>query len=191
MFAIRQQAYGGPEVLELVDVERPRPRPTEVLVRVLAAGVNPIDWKARAGALRLPLPLTVGWDVAGVVEEVGPGVTRFRRGRAACWCRSPVRPRSPSRRSGLGYGWPRCWSSRTTPGWRRWPSWPTPASCGCWCRRCSRLPRRPRRTSSASRAARSGNRAQAVVSQAAVSNPVASRGSTRTGSRDSTATAAR
>lgn len=80
MQVIRQQAYGGPEVLELVEVERPSPRPTEVLVRVLAAGVNPIDWKARAGAMRLPLPLTVGWDIAGVVEQAGGGVTRFQPG---------------------------------------------------------------------------------------------------------------
>ncbi len=81
MRAIRQQALGGPEVLELVDVPRPEPAPTEVLVRVAAAGVNPVDWKTRirGGFLGSP-PFTVGWDVAGVVEEVGRGVTRFERG---------------------------------------------------------------------------------------------------------------
>jgi NADPH:quinone reductase-like Zn-dependent oxidoreductase len=81
MRAIRQQTLGGPEVLELVDVPRPEPAPTEVLVRVAAAGVNPVDWKTRTrgGFLRSP-PFTVGWDVAGVVEEVGPGVTRFEPG---------------------------------------------------------------------------------------------------------------
>ena len=66
MRAIRQRSLGGPEVLELVDVPRPEPGPTEVLVRVAAAGVNPVDWKVRArgGFLGEP-PFTVGWDVAG------------------------------------------------------------------------------------------------------------------------------
>ena len=81
MHAIRQETLGGPEVLELVEVPRPTPIPTEVLVRTLAAGVNPVDWKSRArgGFLGEP-PFTVGWDVAGVVEEVGYGVTRFAVG---------------------------------------------------------------------------------------------------------------
>jgi NADPH:quinone reductase-like Zn-dependent oxidoreductase len=81
MRAIRQQSLGGPEVLELVEVPRPAPPPTEVLVRVAAAGVNPVDWKVRSrgGFLGDP-PFTVGWDVAGVVEEVGFGVTRFAPG---------------------------------------------------------------------------------------------------------------
>jgi NADPH:quinone reductase-like Zn-dependent oxidoreductase len=81
MHAVRQETLGGPEVLELVEVPRPAPVPTEVLVRVRAAGVNPVDWKTRArgGFLGDP-PFTVGWDVAGVVEEVGFGVTRFAPG---------------------------------------------------------------------------------------------------------------
>ena len=81
MRAIRQRALGGPEVLELVEVPRPDPGPTEVLVRMSAAGVNPVDWKTRArgGFLGEP-PFTVGWDVAGVVEAVGRGVTRFATG---------------------------------------------------------------------------------------------------------------
>jgi NADPH:quinone reductase-like Zn-dependent oxidoreductase len=81
MRAIRQETLGGPEVLELVEVPRPSPIPTEVLVRTVAAGVNPVDWKSRArgGFLGEP-PFTVGWDVAGVVEEVGYGVTRFAVG---------------------------------------------------------------------------------------------------------------
>jgi NADPH:quinone reductase-like Zn-dependent oxidoreductase len=81
MRAIRQQTLGGPEVLELAEVPRPDPGPTEVLVRVTAAGVNPVDWKTRArgGFLGQP-PFTVGWDVAGVVEEVGRGVTLFAGG---------------------------------------------------------------------------------------------------------------
>jgi NADPH:quinone reductase-like Zn-dependent oxidoreductase len=81
MRAIRQQLLGGPDVLELVEVATPEPSPTEVLVRVHAAGVNPVDWKTRAhgGFLGDP-PFTVGWDVAGVVEAVGVGVTRFAPG---------------------------------------------------------------------------------------------------------------
>ena len=81
MKAIRQQTLGGPEVLEYVDVEDPVPQPTEVLVRVRAAGVNPVDWKTRArGAFLGSPPFTVGWDVAGTVEAVGRGVTRFAPG---------------------------------------------------------------------------------------------------------------
>jgi NADPH:quinone reductase-like Zn-dependent oxidoreductase len=81
MRLIRQQSLGGPDVLELVEAPRPDPAPTEVLVRVAAAGVNPVDWKTRerGGFLGEP-PFTVGWDVAGVVEAVGFGVTRFEEG---------------------------------------------------------------------------------------------------------------
>jgi NADPH:quinone reductase-like Zn-dependent oxidoreductase len=84
MRAIVQERFGGPEVLQIADVEQPRPVPTEVLVRVHAAGVNPVDWKTRNGkgaaAAMGPLPFTVGWDVSGVVEQVGYGVTRFTPG---------------------------------------------------------------------------------------------------------------
>lgn len=84
MLAVRMHAFGGPEVLVAEEVERPQPAPTEVLVRVLAAGLNPVDWKTRGGGgmsglLGFP-PLTLGWDVSGVVEEVGFGVTRFKVG---------------------------------------------------------------------------------------------------------------
>jgi len=81
MRAIRQDTLGGPEVLKLVTVPRPVPRATEVLVRVHAAGVNPVDWKTRATGGRLGSPpFTVGWDIAGVIEELGLGVTRFAVG---------------------------------------------------------------------------------------------------------------
>jgi NADPH:quinone reductase-like Zn-dependent oxidoreductase len=81
MRAIRQESFGGPEVMRLVEVDRPEPLPTEVLVRVHAAGVNPVDWKTRAGQGMLrALPFTVGWDVSGVVEECSRGVTRFAPG---------------------------------------------------------------------------------------------------------------
>ncbi|MFC4607492.1 NADP-dependent oxidoreductase [Streptomyces maoxianensis] len=78
MRAINQDTFGGPEVLHLAQVPRPEPLPTEVLVRVRSAGVNPVDWKTRegggmAGALGEP-PFILGWDVSGVVEEAGFGV---------------------------------------------------------------------------------------------------------------------
>src|SRR6478672_3373816 len=76
MRAVRQHTLGGPDVLVTENLPRPDPGPTEVLVRVAAAGVNPVDWKVRArGGIPAELPFTVGWDVAGVVEEVGAGVT--------------------------------------------------------------------------------------------------------------------
>ena len=83
MRAIVQHSFGGPEVLEVESRPVPEPLPTEVRVRVEAAGVNPVDWKTRAGkgaAAQFGLPLTVGWDVTGVVDAVGVGVTRFAVG---------------------------------------------------------------------------------------------------------------
>ena len=81
MRAIHQTLLGGPEVLELIDVPRPEPGPTEVLVRVTAAGVNPLDWKTRERGVFLGSPpFTVGADLAGVVAALGSGVTRFAVG---------------------------------------------------------------------------------------------------------------
>lgn len=81
MRAIRQDTLGGPEVLREVEVERPAPGLSQVLVRVHAAGVNPTDWKHRAHKIFLgPPPFMLGWDVSGVVEAVGFGVTLFRPG---------------------------------------------------------------------------------------------------------------
>lgn len=76
-----QYALGSPDVLEVVDVPRPEPRPNEILVRVLAAGLNPTDFKHRAAKrfVQDP-PLTLGWDVSGVVEAVGVGVARYAPG---------------------------------------------------------------------------------------------------------------
>ncbi|MEU1914554.1 NADP-dependent oxidoreductase [Streptomyces massasporeus] len=81
MRAISQDVLGGPEVLKEVRIERPAPKPNEVLVRVRAAGVNPTDWKHRAtgGFLGQP-PFVLGWDVSGVVEAVGIGVVAFAPG---------------------------------------------------------------------------------------------------------------
>lgn len=84
MKAVVMRDFGPPDVLELREVERPRPIPTEVLVRVAAAGLNPVDWKTRErGGRREAIgdpPMILGWDVAGTVEEVGRGVTRFAPG---------------------------------------------------------------------------------------------------------------
>ncbi len=76
--------YGGPDAAELRDMPRPRPARGEVLVRVHAAGLNPVDYKTREGMLkvvqRYPLPAVMGNEVAGVVEALGDGVTSFKPG---------------------------------------------------------------------------------------------------------------
>ncbi|WP_067842154.1 NADP-dependent oxidoreductase [Nocardia lijiangensis] len=83
MRAIQQREWGGPEMLQLVEVEQPQPGPGEVLVRVIAAGVNPVDYYTREGRAYnrvLTLPFVHGWDASGIVAAVGYGVTRFRPG---------------------------------------------------------------------------------------------------------------
>lgn len=75
MRAVTQNAFGGPEVLEVVETERPRPQAGEVLVRVHAGALNPVDAAVRAGFLPLlgEPPFGIGWDVSGVVEEATEG----------------------------------------------------------------------------------------------------------------------
>src|SRR5207244_109484 len=82
MRAIRVSEFGGPETLRLQDVPDPKPDSGQVLVRVKAAGVNPVDTYIRAGAYaRKPsLPFTPGTDAAGVVDAVGPNVKQFKPG---------------------------------------------------------------------------------------------------------------
>lgn len=81
MSAISQDILGGPEVLHTVHLPRPVPRATEVLVRVHAAGINPTDVKHRSFGLFLDKPpFTLGWDVSGVVEEVGLGAALYKPG---------------------------------------------------------------------------------------------------------------
>ncbi len=82
MKAIRVHQFGGPEVMRLEDVPNPRAAAGQVVVRVHAAGVNPVDTYIRAGtyARKPELPFTPGTDGAGVVESAGPGVTRFKKG---------------------------------------------------------------------------------------------------------------
>jgi NADPH:quinone reductase-like Zn-dependent oxidoreductase len=84
MKAIRVHQYGGPEVLKFEEAPRPQPGPGEVLVRVRAAGVNPVDWKVREGrykeAFVYRMPFVPGWDVSGVVESTGPHVALLAEG---------------------------------------------------------------------------------------------------------------
>jgi NADPH:quinone reductase-like Zn-dependent oxidoreductase len=84
MKAIRIYNYGGPEVLRYEEVAVPTPATGELLIKVQAASVNPLDYKTRAGFLKdyFPhtLPFIPGWDASGIVEAVGSGVTKFKKG---------------------------------------------------------------------------------------------------------------
>lgn len=75
MKAVQFRRFGGPEVLEIVDLPDPHPGPGEVRIAMRAAGVNASDWKKRQGLMDEELPQTLGHEAAGVVDEVGPGVT--------------------------------------------------------------------------------------------------------------------
>jgi NADPH:quinone reductase-like Zn-dependent oxidoreductase len=81
MRAVIQNTFGGPEVLEVVETERPKPLSGEVLIRVHASALNPVDAAVRSGAFPLlgEPPFGLGWDISGVVEEAGPGA-RFAVG---------------------------------------------------------------------------------------------------------------
>ena len=74
MKAVRFSRFGGPEVLEIVDLPDPHPGPGQVRIAVRAAGVNPSDWKKRQGLMDEELPQTLGYEAAGVVDELGEGV---------------------------------------------------------------------------------------------------------------------
>ena len=86
MKAVRIHTSGGVEVLKYEDAPRPEPKESELLVRVIAAGVNPVDAKIRAGGFgrRSPdaQPMVLGWDVAGIVESAGPAASKFKKGDA-------------------------------------------------------------------------------------------------------------
>ncbi|WP_375514367.1 NAD(P)-dependent alcohol dehydrogenase [uncultured Nostoc sp.] len=86
MKAVVIRRYGAAEVLQYEDVEQPKIEPTQLLVKIRASSVNPIDWKIRQGMLSLitgsKFPKILGFDVAGEVVEVGSGVTRFKPGDA-------------------------------------------------------------------------------------------------------------
>jgi NADPH:quinone reductase-like Zn-dependent oxidoreductase len=90
--AVAIREFGGRDKLELLDVPEPKVPPDFVKIRVHAAGVNPVDWKIREGRIepRFPhtFPVVLGWDAAGVVEEVGPGVVEFEPGdEVYAYCR--------------------------------------------------------------------------------------------------------
>jgi len=84
MKAIRIHEFGSADVLKLEDVPVPTPATDEVLIKVYASGVNPIDWKIREGGyggkFPIKLPLTPGWDVAGVIEQAGENVKILHKG---------------------------------------------------------------------------------------------------------------
>lgn len=84
MRAAAISGYGGRERFEIRDLPRPEPGSGEILIRVRAASVNPLDWRIRSGSLRFVMPakfpLVLGFDAAGVVEAVGPEVDRFEPG---------------------------------------------------------------------------------------------------------------
>lgn len=86
MKAIQIHTYGSPDVLVYEDAPQPEPKADEVLIRVHAAGVNPADWKIRQGYLQdkfpFPMPLILGYDVAGTVEAIGADVTTLKSGDA-------------------------------------------------------------------------------------------------------------
>lgn len=75
MKAARFSTFGGPEVLEIVDLPDPHPGPRQVRIAMRATGVNASDWKKRWGLMDQALPQTMGYEAAGVVDELGAGVT--------------------------------------------------------------------------------------------------------------------
>ncbi len=84
MKAIVIHEYGGPEVLKYEDVPRPEPKADQILIRVIAAGVNPVDGMIRSGMFAKDgngaFPMVLGGDIAGVVERVGNKITKFKAG---------------------------------------------------------------------------------------------------------------
>lgn len=95
MKAVYFEEFGGPEKLKIGNLPIPTPGADEIKIKVHYTAVNPVDWKIRQGYLkdRIPhaFPLVPGWDVAGVVEEIGKNVTQFKKGdKVFAYCRKPV-----------------------------------------------------------------------------------------------------
>lgn len=84
MKAVRIHEFGGPEVLSIDEIPVPQPAPDEVLIKVHATSVNPVDWKIIEGQRKVKfpgkLPLTLGWDVSGTIEALGEKVSAFKKG---------------------------------------------------------------------------------------------------------------
>ncbi len=95
MKAIAINEFGGRDKLQLMDLPVPEIKPGELLVKVKAAGVNPVDWKIREGYIKdlfpYEFPIILGWDAAGIVEQAGAEVTRFKEGdEIFAYCRKPM-----------------------------------------------------------------------------------------------------
>jgi NADPH2:quinone reductase len=90
MKAVRVHQPGGPEAMQLEEVPTPQPGPGQVLVRIEAAGVNFLDVYHRSGAYALPLPMILGQEGAGTIEELGPGATKFAVGDRVAWATIPA-----------------------------------------------------------------------------------------------------
>jgi NADPH:quinone reductase-like Zn-dependent oxidoreductase len=95
MKAITINDFGGRDKLQLMDLPVPPVKEGEILVQVKAAGVNPVDWKIREGYIKdlfpYEFPIILGWDAAGIVEQAGPKVTRFKEGdEIFAYCRKPI-----------------------------------------------------------------------------------------------------
>ncbi len=87
MKAIRISEFGEPEVMKIKEIERPIPKSDEILVKVYASGINPVDLVVREGSsaalnYNLNLPMTLGWDASGTIEELGSNVKQFQKGDA-------------------------------------------------------------------------------------------------------------
>src|ERR1700685_4281371 len=85
MKAIRVQQTGGPEVMELVEIPVPQPKPTEAVIKVSAAGVNSIDLQFRDGKMKMPLPFIPGQEGAGIGTAVGAQVKAVKVGDRVAW----------------------------------------------------------------------------------------------------------
>ena len=88
--AVRIQKFGGPEVLQLVDIELPKLNPNEVLLKNLSIGLNYIDVYHRTGMYPIPLPSGIGLEACGIVEEIGSGVALFKVGDRVAHSSMPI-----------------------------------------------------------------------------------------------------
>ena len=94
MKAIAINEFGGRDKLQLMDLPLPEVKENEILIKIKAAGVNPVDWKIREGYIKdlfpYDFPIILGWDAAGIVKQAGSKVTRFKEGdEIFAYCRKP------------------------------------------------------------------------------------------------------